>query len=390
MGQSVVPATRSHYRRMQGLQVLALGAAGAAWANVDQDFITESWSEASREFEPILAETQRLAAVAGASYGAETLVQTSGEWRAPEAFVNPRAFAGVASSGAPLGALLAAPAYRSLHQIGQGLSVPDALQSGRYLLQGIVRTQVADAGRLAAGVDAASRAGVGYVRMLNPPSCSRCVVLAGRRYRYNQGFRRHPQCDCVHELATTKRLSAAESEGLLVDQYEYFDSLSEAEQNRIFTNSGAEAIRAGADMNRVVNSRRGMEIAGRRRDPTTVELTGTRRNAQRYPDGRLSPEGIYDQASSREEAVRLLEQNGYLYQGGQSPGGGLRGWDYEGFRPATQTAAQRRLETSRLRYEAAQEGRNPYGKGPATPAQQARAEKEYRAWLMSDGEIFTE
>lgn len=378
---------------MQNLQVVALSAAFAAWSGVDQGFITESWSEASRELEPILAETQRRAAMAGASYGAETLVQTSGEWRAPEAFVNPRAFAGVASSGAPLSSLLAAPAYRSLHQIGQGLSVPDALQSGRSLLQGIVRTQVADAGRAAAGVDAASRAGVGYIRMLNPPSCSRCAILAGRRYRYNQGFLRHPRCDCVHQIATTRALNAGESEGLLVDQYEYFDSLSEAEQNRIFTNAGAQAIRDGADMNRTVNARRGMEVAGRRRDPTTVELgtaRGRRRAGLDLPGARLTPEGIYDQAESRQEALRLLEEHGYLYRGGQSPGGSWRGWDYEAFRPATQTAAQRRLETSRLRYEAALEGRNPYGKGPATPAQQARAEKEYRAWLMSGGEIFTE
>src|SRR5690606_23965723 len=33
-----------------------------------------------------------------------------------------------------------------------------------------------------------------YVRMLTPPSCSRCTVLAGRWYRKNAGFARHPGC----------------------------------------------------------------------------------------------------------------------------------------------------------------------------------------------------
>lgn len=378
---------------MQQLQVLTVSAAFAAWRGLDERFITASWSDAAVDLEPVVAQAQYRAAVAGSSYGAETLVQTSGQWRAPDAFVNPRSLAGRMSSGAPLYAGLMAPAYRALSLIGQGVPVPNALDAGRRLLQGIVRTQVADAGRGAAGIDAASRAGVGYIRMLNPPSCSRCAIMAGRRYRWNQGFRRHPRCDCVHELATTQKLQAAESEGLLVDQYAYFDSLSEAEQNRIFTISGAQAIRDGADMNRVVNARRGMEIAGRRRDPTTVELgtyRGRRRAGLDLPGARLTPEGIYDQASSRAEALRLLEEHGYLYPGGQSPGGSWRGWDYEAFRPGTQTAAQRRLETARLRYEAALQGRNPYGKGPVRPGQAARAEKEFRAWLESGGEIFTE
>ena len=69
-------------------------------------------------------------------------------------------------------------------------------------------------------VDTATRKNVGYVRMLNPPSC-RCSVLAGRFYRWNNGFLRHPKCDCVH-VQTPATARAAETEGLVHDPYEYF------------------------------------------------------------------------------------------------------------------------------------------------------------------------
>lgn len=409
----VPDAAKAHYRRMQALQVVTLTAAARAWGRVDSEHLRESWAEAAAEFQPVLESAQVRAAAFGASYGAMTLVQSSGEYRPPAQFVDPRAFAQVASGSLPLPAALASPVYATLTRISEGLPVAQALKVGKSRLDRLVRTQVADAGRLAAGVDAASRAGVGYIRMLNPPSCSRCVVMAGRRYRWNQGFLRHPSCDCVHVQATTKMLSGAEAEGLLFDQRAYFESLSEAEQDRIFTRAGAQAIRDGADMNRVVNARRGMTTPGQHK---TVELTGNKRRAAAFPNGRLSPEGIYARAGSREEALRLLEENGYFINRGPllNPMAG-KGWDYEGFgqmgrggtrrgyrqatleswrtgvqNDATLTAAQRRVETARLRYEAAMRGRNPYGKGPVEPWHLARAENDYRAQLYSRGEIFTE
>jgi hypothetical protein len=40
---------------------------------------------------------------------------------------------------------------------------------------------------------------MGFVRRVNPPCCGRCAILAGRWYRYDSGFRRHPRCDCTLE-----------------------------------------------------------------------------------------------------------------------------------------------------------------------------------------------
>lgn len=113
----------------------------------------------------------------------------------------------------------------------------------------------------------------------------------------------------------------------------FFDSLSAAEQDRVFTRAGAEAIRAGADISQVVNARRGMQSAsafGREVLVTTEGTTvrgqagrrlgareeGRRREGARYRSAvriRLMPEQILAEAGgNRDEAVRLLRVHGYL------------------------------------------------------------------------------
>lgn len=68
-------------------------------------------------------------------------------------------------------------------------------------------------------------------------------------------------CDCRH-IPCTEDVA----DDLRTDPKAYFDSLSESEQSRIFTKSGAKAIRDGADMGRVVNARRGMSSSYKRLD----------------------------------------------------------------------------------------------------------------------------
>ena len=110
------------------------------------------------------------------------------------------------------------------------------------------------------------------------------------------------------------------------DPQAYFGSLPEAEQNRVFTRAGAQAIRDGADIGQVVNARRGMRTTtsyGRRVRTTTVGAPrrGSRHTsftrAQRADGGtpspvRLMPEQIYADAKDREDAIRLLGRFGYL------------------------------------------------------------------------------
>jgi hypothetical protein len=57
---------------------------------------------------------------------------------------------------------------------------------------------VSDAARDATSASIVARPQIGWVRMVNPPCCSRCAVLAGRSLQWNDGFQRHPRCDCLH------------------------------------------------------------------------------------------------------------------------------------------------------------------------------------------------
>ena len=401
------PSTaKKHYRDMFALQALAVAAAARAWRRVDTTDIRASWRDQSENLVPVLSGAQLQAANAGASYGAMSLVESSGVWRPPSGFVDPQGFAGRTAKGVSWSSVLAVPAITALARIKDGARLDDAMQSGLLQLKRIAGTEVIDAARTAAGADVASRTGVGYIRLINAPSCKDCAVLAGRFYRWNAGFLRHPNCQCVHVPATSQAVEAGHTEGFFTDPYEYFQSLSPEDQDKVFGVSQAEAIRDGSDIYRVVNAQRGTSTAG----DTTTALSS------RYGAGRLTPEGIYRQAGSREEALRLLESNGYILPGGQVPGGSIRGSFYEGFgalgrggtrvgaseairaaRKAgvrdpnsryTMTEAERRLSDARRRYEAVLEGRNPVGDGPLTPQIAAQAEQDFRRWLSTGGNIY--
>lgn len=244
----------------------------------------------------------------------------------PVGVLVPATFAGIASDGRDLVSLLARA------------TTPDDL--GRMVV-----TQVQDMGRTAAAVSVAARPKLGWVRMVRAGACSRCVVQAGKFYRFNRGFLRHPRCGCQH-IPSTEALAG----DVMTDPQAHFDALSKAEQDRIFTQAGAEAIRLGADIGQVVNARRvtaGMQVAGGSRTTTrlidgeefvvnvsltspvrrafgnayTTEGTTRRSLALQQQAGlrqngriqqRLMPESILDGTRSREEAQRLLRLYGYI------------------------------------------------------------------------------
>jgi len=92
-------------------------------------------------------------------------------------------------------------------------------------------------------------------------------------------------------------------------------------ENCAFTVAGAQAIRDGADIFQVVNARRGMSTVttfGRQLSTTTEGVTrrgfaGQRMRAAGVSSPvRLTPQAIYELASDRAEAIRLLYRFGYL------------------------------------------------------------------------------
>lgn len=293
---------REHYRTQQALAASTARVAADAWQRVDPDRIVASWREASPRVTLAITAAQRAAAGQADSY-LDSVLAEQGIGTDADGEVDPSAFSGIASDGRELQTLVRQPANLSVAAIRRGERVPRALAAGQASLDMIARTQVADAGRTADQVSlVAHRSASGYVRLLVPPSCSRCAILAGRWYRYNAGFQRHPRCDCRH-IPSTENIGG----DLRANPRAYFDSLSREEQDRIFTQAGAQAIRDGADMGQVVNARRGMHTAdGRRLTRESV----TRRGIAR--PGRLMPEQIYRVVGSREEALDLLRRHGYL------------------------------------------------------------------------------
>jgi hypothetical protein len=314
-----------------------------AWQRVNPAAVNATWLAQLPRMLLAVAGAQLLSAASSALYLDRVLAEQGLDPTAVGA-VNARALAGIASDGRPLDTLLMQPMFTTLAALGAGMQEARALAGGYATLDMIVRTQIADAGRVADELATAVRpAAQGYVRMVSPGACARCAILAGRWYRWDAGFLRHPSCNCVGIPSAEDRAG-----DLFTDPRAYFDSLSPEEQDRIFTTSGAEAIRLGADMSQVVNARRGMQssvvfgreiqhtlegitrrgVAGSRLIAEGARLQGiqaetvtrTSRSGpverqvirQRVNIPRLMPEQILADATGRDAAIRLLRRFGYI------------------------------------------------------------------------------
>lgn len=351
---SVRSLASEHYRHRRRLTRGVEALAARLWRRVDRARIADSWALLAPQLLAVLVGAQREAAGAADGYLAAVLA-AQGIDAAADGRLAVDALAGVASDGRDLGVLLNQPVLTALTGLSRGRRPSLALASGEAAVRMIAATQVADAGRVADQVALTARPAVqGYRRMLVGKSCSRCVVLAGKWFRYNRGFARHPKCDCIHVPAAEDTAAS-----ISTDPRKYFESLSREDQDRVFTKAGAESIRLDADVSQVVNARRGarglttagarvtgpearilrggrgrgrleaVDVYGRQLYVTTEGVTvrghagialgarrdGARQASSRYRSSRtprLMPESILAVAKDREDAIRLLRQFGYF------------------------------------------------------------------------------
>lgn len=324
-----------YYRRQERLRYTTLSAIIATWRRMRAQ---ANWEQQYREdvgpkILALVAAAQIATTAEANAYIPAVLAELGIDPTGPS--VPRAAFVGLAGDGRPVETLLtqsvvvAGTTYNRLREeveapvaVGGSLRVtpatpafdPDkaareALASAEQWLTLAAATVLSDTARATESANTAARPQVGgYVRMLNPPSCSRCAILAGKFYRWNSGFLRHPRCDCRH-IPANESIAG----DLTTSADAYFDSLPTSEQDRIFTNAGAQAIRDGADINQVVNARRGMSKAQIYGHDVTTTTVGRRRGRARDKAPRLMPESIYDVAKDRDEAIRLLKLNGFIH-----------------------------------------------------------------------------
>lgn len=338
--QSLPSSARRYIADQEAEFKRALRAIQRQWSRMGSQF-DGSYSSIEPTVLAIMATAQTRIAEGAAEYVPEVLVDL-GQSNDLEAEPVPLSLVGVAGDGRQVSGLLLWSVTVAKQSIAEGLTVPQALDRGGLFLDRAARTVFSDTARAAEAVTSYVSPARGYTRMVVGGTCSRCVVLAGRFYRWNAGFQRHPGCDCRH-IPTAESVAG----DLMVDPNAYFDSLSPEVQARVFTVAGAKAIREGADISQVVNARRGMTTAasasGRRRMVTnnvfgrdiytTMEGTTRRgygyhalskaKNANPATDvkrgryratvaPRLMPETIFEIAENRADAMRLLKLNGYI------------------------------------------------------------------------------
>lgn len=270
----------------------------------------ESWRDAVQSIGNRLLLLQVQTATYADAY-LNDILEAQGADPSAEGRVNPQAWSDRADGGGSwLQGLVYAPNSVRLPGV-------DWWSRFQFVAGSIVKTGLGDAARGSVQAGMQARPAVkDYVRMVRGKSCARCVILAGKHYRSSVAFKRHRRCDCINIPA------AENARDWATNPKDYFHSLDTAEQDRLFTKAGAQAIRAGADMAQVVNVRQGITVAeayGQKVAATTVGTTrrglaGQRLAGTRLP--RLLPDEIFLQAErlgwDRAEVLRQLKRFAYI------------------------------------------------------------------------------
>lgn len=239
----------------------------------------------------------------------------------PQPLTLPLTFAGVSSHGFPISEPIIAAIDARVPAPAEPIPAPwwKPADVDRFLadIERLVASEVQDAGRSASQAEFVARPDwQNYVRLLSPPSCARCAILAGRIYRDLDAFQRHPLCDCV--MVPVQGWESAHDAGLVSSAQDAF----EQGQIRGLSKADEQAIRDGADISQVVNAAQGIATADvfARRAKVTTSGT-TKRAAWRRANPtrlvRLRPEAIYqivdaEYGGDHEQAVRLLRLYGYI------------------------------------------------------------------------------
>lgn len=310
---SAEDVSASYYAGQARIAKAVTVAAVAEWRTIDGRRLDFSWLRVLARLLAWLTGAQRQAASTAPAYLTGVL-RAQGVVPSPGHRLLPDPFGGIAADGRGLDTLLYTPVASAKHAMSQGATIQDALRGAEAGLAMLVRTQVQDAGRMAVQTAMADDSAVrGYIRQVHLPACARCIILAGRVYRYSSGFQRHPNCDCTM-VADAGELGTEDPAELIAKMRKDYPDGPHAIAKSL-TAGDLEALDHGADLNQVVNAHRGMATAAGKattEGTTRHGLAGMRLRGQ----PRMTPALIFAQAASenwtRQQIVAQLLRAGYI------------------------------------------------------------------------------
>lgn len=350
-------ASSNQYRSQQAITGTTSGAVAKLWRRMGDEF-DASWASIRADVLSVVQAGRAAAVAVAAPYTSQVLAET-GQVDAPIGSLNLQAFTDTAPDGRDLGSLYDISVIKAKSAVASGMGAEAALAAaGRWVTMATLTT-LADTRRMVYQADIIRRPTItGYVRMLNPPSCKDCIILAGKWFRWNDGFERHDRCDCTHVPA-----SENVSGDMRTDPYEMFESMPPGEQERVFGRFEARALREGADIYKVVNQ-----------------------SSRKLRTANSAIDTIYRNAGTRTNAIKALQQRGFIMERGQvrvqrSPG--VR-TDAEiiaaGRGKGLVTIGRQTVSTNRARrFDAASSGtRDPLVRSTMTAAERRLYDAHYR------------
>lgn len=326
--QNLPPAATEYGRAQRVEQQAAITAILRQWRRMSGEF-DSSWARIAPVIMTILG-TAQLRIATNAQEFIPAVLEDTGQASAVAAIAgtNTRALVGLTGAGVAIEDVLNLAPIRAKQAVAGGQTATQALLKAGEWLSFTAGGVLSDTKRSSEQLGMYTRHVGGYIRVLSPPSCSRCVVLAGKWFRKNQGFSRHyPTCDCYHIPA-----SEAVGSDLTINPDAYYHSLDDAGKLKLAgSQANFQALEDGADLAQIVNAYRqtsGMSFAqqspiktDRRGNKFTTEgttrrglagqqQTGLRRNGR--PQARLMPESIYRAAANQADALRMLKLYGWI------------------------------------------------------------------------------
>lgn len=350
-------ASSSQYRDQQAISGTTAAAVSKLWSQMGDDF-DESWAGLRPQMVNVVETGRRAAVAVAAPYTSRVLAET-GQAAEPIGRLNLDTFLESAPDGRSIPTLYDQAVVKSKLAVRSGLSTETALFAASQWLSMTTLTTLADTRRMVYGADIIQRPTLtGYTRMLNGPSCKDCIVLAGKWFRWNEGFERHPNCDCIH-IATAENVEG----DARTDPYEMFKSMTPKEQEKTFGRSESRALREGADIYKVVNQ-----------------------SNRRLKTANSAIDKIYRNAGTRTNAVKMLREQGFILERGQvivplSPGVRTDAQIIAGGRGrGTVTVAGDTVTTNRAaKFDAAAAGeRDPLRRSTMTAAERRLYDAHYR------------